>query len=98
MLRISGGPPGGEALATVVLVAYDPASGRVLGQFAHSSFGPAGEAELERSRRAFHSDLLRRLGESAEVEMIQLDRDRWDRGSITRVDPQTRLPVFGRPY
>jgi hypothetical protein len=88
MIRISGGP-GGEAFSSAVFVAFDRKTGRVHGSYVHSSAGEAGEDEIGRGRRRLLDDVRGHLGESAEIEVIQIPSTELHHGWPEHVDPAT---------
>jgi hypothetical protein len=92
MIRMSGSRDG-QALHAIVIVAFDRVSGRVHGVSVHGSHGIADRASVERSRERFLSELGGRLG-GAELDAIELPFDQFERGTIERVDPQTRQPIL----
>jgi hypothetical protein len=92
MIRMSQARKG-EALHTVVIVAFDRVSGRVHGTFVHGSHGTPDRAGVERDRERFVAELRGRLG-GAELDTVELPFDQLERGSIERIDPRTRQPIL----
>lgn len=92
MIAMSKGRKG-EALHTVVVVAFDQANGRVHGTFVHGSLGSPEEADVKRSRERFMTELRVRLGDDADLDTVQLPLDELKESWIERVDPATRKPV-----
>jgi hypothetical protein len=91
MIRFSAGP-NGQTLDAVVVVAFDPASGKVHGTYVHGYQGNLNPAELERCRKRFLADLHARLG-SAKIEFSEAPLARFKDGWVERVDPKTRALV-----
>ncbi len=91
MIRMSKGPKG-ETLQAVVIVAFDPSSGRVHGSFVHGSHGGPDEAGIERSRERFLGELRRRVG-SVSLDVLQYPLDDLKGGWAERVDLETRKLV-----
>jgi hypothetical protein len=97
MIRISK-PPGGEALHTTLLVAFDPANGAIYGTFAHASLQQEDAIGLARSRETFLADIATHIEQrQAQVELLELPLHELPPGSIQRVDPKTRK-LITRPH
>ena len=93
MISISKAPSG-DALHMTVLVAFDAASGRVLGTFVHASSQAEDAAGLARSRERFLADLASQAGRKrTKIEILQLPLHELPPGSFERVQPKTRKLV-----
>jgi hypothetical protein len=89
--------PHGHELETVVIVAFDRASGEVRGTYMHSSFRGARDDAAVRRRNTlrFVNELAGPAGAQA-VDTVELAADQLRGRVIERVDPGTR-EVLTRP-
>jgi hypothetical protein len=79
-----------DMLQAVVLVAFDPETGRLHGTYMHGSLGAPDDAGAKRAGDRFLRRLAQRLGGSAKIDTIHVPvaaiKDTW----VERVDPATR--------
>jgi len=92
MIRISQGP-NGQALHAVVIVAFDLVNGRVHGTFVYGSHGTPDRVGVEGERDRFLAE-LRGHHSGVELDTVDLPLEQLQRGSIERIDPRTRQPIF----
>jgi hypothetical protein len=89
MLRISTGPDK-ESIHHLVVVVFDRNSGRVHGTYVHGSHGAHDEAGAQRGGERLRSEVTKRLGASADLDVLHVPLESLQGGSIARVDPTTR--------
>jgi len=86
--------PHGDGLHMTVLVAFDRASGRVLGTFVHASSQAEDAAGLAQSRERFLADLASHARRKpTKIEILPLPLHELPPGPLERVQPKTRKPV-----
>jgi hypothetical protein len=79
MLAISNGPDG-KPLSAVVLVAFDSAKGDVLATYVHGYFGDLEKGEVEQASELLLGDVRGRVGDKANIEVIQVPIAELDKG------------------
>ncbi len=79
-----------DALQGVVLVAFDPESGRVHGTYTHGSLGAPDEAGAKRAGEQFLRKLAQRLRGAVKMDTIRVPLDEIKDTWVERVDPATR--------
>ena len=83
----------GKIPYTVLIIAFNRSNGRLLGTFAHGSYGED-EAGVARSRERLLAELQNSLGAKTKIDTIELRHDQLPEGSIKSVDPKTRRLVM----
>jgi hypothetical protein len=78
-----------NALQAVVLVAFDPESGRVHGTYTHGSLGAPDDAGSKRAGDQFLRKLARRQGGSAKIDAIRVPLDEIKDTWVECADPAT---------
>jgi hypothetical protein len=91
MIRLSRGLQG-ELRHTVVIIAFDRASGKVRGTFVHGSYGGPDPAGVERSRIRFVGEMKDRH-RGIDIDTVLLPLDALSGAPIERIDLTTRSPV-----
>ena len=93
MIRSSTGP-GPDQLQFTVIIAYDPADGRIYGTAHHGYFGEADEEGIGQSEARLVDTLTHRPCDPVtNVETIVLPLDELRDMAIDRVDPATKAII-----
>jgi hypothetical protein len=78
----------------VIVVVFERASGRVRGTYVHGAHGAHDEAGARRGGERLMTELKTKLGTGYELDSVLLPAEHL-KGSIERIDPDTRQIVYG---
>lgn len=93
MIRSSTGP-GPDHLRYTLIIAYDPADGRIHGTTLHGYFGDEDRAGLSQSEARLHETLTQRACDPVtHMETIMLPLDELGKTVIDRIDPATKTII-----
>jgi hypothetical protein len=93
MIRSSAGP-GPDQLRYTLIVAYDPADGRIHGTALHGSFGDEDRAGISQSEARLRETLTQRTCDPGIIiETIILPSDELGDKVIDRIDPATKTII-----